>query len=152
MISVGAGIAGVRGVRQPQHGGGHMPSHLPSTIAVTDQSYSAQQQQQQHPHHGAPQYHQPPAQHHQQHAYEPPRAQLPDTVNVMSIMDQPPSQQPSYGVGGGGAHGYRPQPMQQPVPQPAAAPPPRWETLYTPEGRPYYYNPATRETSWEPPR
>lgn len=145
-MCVGAGIAGVQGMRRPQHGGNNMPSHLPSTIPVTDQAYPVQQQQQ----YGG--HHQPAAHHHPQHAYEPPRAQLPDTVNVMSIMDQPPSQQPSYGVGGGGAHGYRPQPMQQPMPQPAAAPPQRWDTLYTPEGRPYYYNPATRETSWEPPR
>jgi WW domain len=142
-------------VRQGQHGSSSMPGQLPSTIAVTDQAYTAPPQQL-HPHPQGGHYHSQPHPHsgHPQNSYEPPRAQLPDTVNVMSIMDQPPPHQPSYGVGGGGAHGYGSQPMQQPLPQPAApsAPPQRWETLYTPEGRPYYYNPATRETSWDPPR
>jgi hypothetical protein len=32
--------------------------------------------------------------------------------------------------------------------QPSAGP---WQVLQTPEGRPYYYNPTSNTTQWEPP-
>jgi hypothetical protein len=41
------------------------------------------------------------------------------------------------------------QPQQQSAP-PAPAPG-AWQTLHTPEGRAYYFNPSTNTTQWEPP-
>lgn len=80
-----------------------------------------------------------------QHGYTPaaPAPALPDTLNVVSIMDQPPSQQPAYGVGGGTAHAYAAH-----APMPAPQQQPQWEVHYAPDGQPYYYNPRTQETSW----
>lgn len=84
------------------------------------------------------------------HAYAPaapaPAPALPDTLSVVSIIDQAPSQQPAYGVGGATAHAYTyaahapVHPAQQQV---------QWEVHYAPDGRPYYFNPRTQETSWE---
>jgi hypothetical protein len=44
------------------------------------------------------------------------------------------------------------------APEVAAAPPPPaptavggWQVLYAPEGRPYYHNPGTGVTQWDPP-
>merc|ERR1711865_91809 len=39
------------------------------------------------------------------------------------------------------------QPQQPPAPEAAAG----WQTLYDPQQRPYYYNPATGVTQWEKP-
>jgi len=43
---------------------------------------------------------------------------------------------------------YAQQPQQPPAPEAAAA---GWQTLYDPQQRPYYYNPATGVTQWEKP-
>ena len=112
--------------------------------------------------------------------YQDQAASLPDTLNVMSIIDQPPAQRSSYGIGSAHA-GYgapaqqqqqqQPPPQQQqaashPQPQHAApqqfapqqlqagygAPQAQWQTHYTAEGRPYYFDPASGQTSWDPPR
>jgi len=38
-----------------------------------------------------------------------------------------------------------------PEQHPSSAPTAAWQVLYTPEGRPYYFNPSTNVTQWEPP-
>eukprot|EP00892_Ulva_mutabilis_P005323 jgi/Ulvmu1/3162/UM015_0202.1 len=143
-VTIG-GISGVAGVRA----GGGGPSQLPSTISVSDSTYPS------HAPKGMP-HHDPyqsagyqgssPMMHHG-HALAAAAPALPDTLNVVSIMDQAPTQQPAYGVGGATAHAHSyaahaavPPPQQQP----------QWELHYAPDGRPYYYNPRTQETSWEP--
>lgn len=79
---------------------------------------------------------------------------LPDTLNVVSIIDQPPAQHSSYGISDAaaqGAYGAPPPPQQQ---QQLAPPPqaqPQWQVHHSPEGRPYYFNASTGQSSWEVP-
>lgn len=160
-----AGIAGLAGVR----GGGAPASSLPSTLVVSDpygsqapaqrgggqENYGALYERPTHAG-GEPQrgYAHGPAEAQAGPGFgygsAPPLA-LPDTVNVMSIIDQPPVQQPSYGLGARqgythGASGGGP-PLQPPA-QPSSGAPPGWTTHYTPDQRRYYYNAATGESSW----
>jgi WW domain len=68
----------------------------------------------------------------------------------MSIIDQPPNQQPSYGLGA--SQGYAPAPAQQPQQQPPAGGlPSGWSVHYTPDQRPYYFNASTGQSSWSMP-
>ncbi|KAG2486518.1 hypothetical protein HYH03_014820 [Edaphochlamys debaryana] len=62
---------------------------------------------------------------------------------AVSLIDQVPHQQPAYPT-------YFQQPPAQQAPQ-QQAPAGGWQVHYTGEGRPYYFNPATGVTQWEPP-
>jgi hypothetical protein len=75
-----------------------------------------------------------------------PAVALPNTLNVVSIIDQPPTQRSSYGISGTAGHdSYTPAaPMHAPPAQ-------QWQTHYVPEGRPYYFNPGTGQTTWDAP-
>jgi len=110
---------------------------LPATINVTGgAAYPQQQQQQQQQGYSDSPY----------SSYESvpqPAVALPDTLTVTSIIDQPPAQQPCYGMWGQ-AGGYAAAPAV-PLPEPL-----QWETHYS-EGRPYYFCRATGQTQWEPP-
>ena len=183
------GIAGIGGVRHggggfgAGHGGGngaggggsgfsgassysgYAPS-LPATVNVADSSFPPHVGPPPHGLHGAARQAGPP-QHGPPEAGQPePRRQwapaLPDTLDVVSIIDQPPAQTTSYGIGSAaqgasqqqpwGAQAppqHMPQPhMPPPQPSPAAG---QWQMHYTPEGRPYYFNADTGQSSWDPP-
>jgi WW domain len=89
----------------------------------------------------------------------------------MSIIDQPPAQNSSYGIssaqsGYGAPLGVPPaqqqQSQQQWAPPPSAPqqqqqPPPaqqqpQWQMHYTQEGQPYWVDPATGQSTWDAPR
>jgi len=73
-----------------------------------------------------------------------------------SIIDQPPHLQPSYPSLEPYSQPYHmsatsvqvPTAPMQPAAPPAINP---WQVLYTPDGRPYYYNSSTGRTQWEVP-
>ena len=83
-------------------------------------------------------------------------------AGVAGIAAAGPPRPAGYAGGGGypafsAAPAAAPPTYTQPAPPaPAAAPPPSglpppWAVVYTPEGRPYFYNGDTRETRWDPP-
>ena len=78
----------------------------------------------------------------------------------------PQQQRPAGYAGGGGYPAFDAPPAAAPAPYYSPAPPPPqapvaaahppslpapWAVVYTPEGRPYFYNGDTRETRWDPP-
>lgn len=155
----GGGGGGSSGFSGASSYSGYAPS-LPATVNVADTSFA--------PHEGAPPssmhggpHHGPPGP--QPHYGAPaPRHQwapaLPDTLDVVSIIDQPPAQTTSYGIGsaaqGAPQHaqwGGAPPQHQPAMPAPPRQPAPQWQTHYTPEGRPYYFDPATGQSVWDPP-
>jgi hypothetical protein len=150
-----AGIAGLAGIREGSHNtsGMHTPANLPSTLTVADSSYPSQPtgggypSPHRHESGGAAYAHAANNYHGYQQA-APAGSSLPETLNVMSIIDQPPAQSSSYGISSGQAPpGYAPV-------APLQAPPPvaQWQTHFTLEGRPYYFDPSTGQSVWDPPQ
>jgi hypothetical protein len=139
----GVGIAGVAGVRQSGPA-----SSLPATLNVASQAPMPM-----HQYGGDPAVLSANAHSHGSYSgQQPPAARpvnLPDTLNVLSIIDQPPAQRSSYGISGTPGHdGYTSSMPQQPPSNMSASLP---QMHYTPDGRPYYYHPGTGQTSWDAP-